>query len=177
MRILIGITGLMGSGKSSVASYLEKKHNFKRMRISGKMRSIAHDLGLEVTRDFLQGIGKFMREFDDDVWVKHLSKEIKDASPSANVVVDDIRRQNEVDYLRPLGFTFIRVESPDNLRRKRIETRGKNKITDEDWSRWSDHLTEIQVPHLQIDFTLKNDGSTNDLEQKIDYFINNLQEV
>lgn len=169
MRILIGITGHMGSGKSTAAAHIVEKYGFVLMQLSGKMREIGRELELEITRDYLQGIGKLFREFDDDVWVKYLAKKIQESS--ASIVVDDIRRRNEVDYLKPLGFKLIRIESSSSNRRARIETRAKKKISDQDWKRWSDHLTEIQVSQLPVDYILKNDGTLKELTNQIDVLL------
>ena len=166
MCLLIGITGLMGCGKSTAAEYIAEKYDFTRMRISGKMREIARDLSLEPTRDFLQGIGKLMREFDDDVWVRYLAKKVKESSSS--IVVDDIRRKNEIDYLKPYGFVFIRIDSSSASRRKRIEARVNEEISNQDWERWSNHMTEIQVSHLPVDYILQNEGTLRELTNQID---------
>lgn len=172
MRLLIGITGLMGSGKSTVAAIIAKKYGFKRMRISGKMREIAQELELEITRDFLQGIGEFMREFNDDVWVRYLSKKIRKSSKS--IIIDDIRRINEIEYLKPLGFKFIRIESSELRRKARIEARQKEKISNHDWSRWKSHLTEIQVLELPVDKIIKNEGTLEELKNQIDLLMKEL---
>ncbi len=166
MRQLIGITGHMGSGKSAAAAYIAEKYGFIRMRISGKMREISRELELEITRDLLQGMGKFFREFDDDVWIRYLTKKIQISTDS--IVVDDLRRRNEVDYLKPLGFKFIRIESSSKKRKTRIETRTNKKISDHDWKRWSNHLTETQVINLPVDYIIKNDGTMKELEDQID---------
>ncbi|MFX0123595.1 MAG: AAA family ATPase [Candidatus Hodarchaeota archaeon] len=172
MRQLIGITGQMGSGKSTAAAYIVKKYDFILMQLSGKMREIGRELGLEITRDLLQGMGKFFREFDDDVWVKYLAKKVQESSVS--IVVDDIRRRNEVDYLKPLGFKFIRIESLSEKRRMRIETRMKKEISDQDWNRWSIHLTEIEVSQLPVNYVIQNDSTMKDLTDQIDDVLSKL---
>ncbi|MFX1282803.1 MAG: AAA family ATPase [Promethearchaeota archaeon] len=173
MRLLIGITGHMGSGKSTAAAYIVKKYRFIRMQLSGKMREIAQELELEITRDLLQGMGKFFREFDDDVWIKYLTKKIQESSES--IVVDDIRRMNEVDYLKPLGFKFIRIESSSKIRKIRLETRGNRKISDLDWKRWSNHLTEIQVSNLPVNYIIINDGTLKELTDQIDNILSEIK--
>ncbi len=56
MRLLIGITGHMGSGKSFLADYIAHKYSCTKYRLSGKMREIAAELKIEPTRDFLQEV-------------------------------------------------------------------------------------------------------------------------
>ncbi len=172
MRILLGICGQMGSGKSLVAEYLEEKYNFKRFRLSSKMREIAIDLGLEPSRNFLQGIGKFMRDFDDDVWVKYLIKMI--INEKGNIVVDDIRRINEVKFLKPQGFVIIRIESTDKERKARIEKRTGMMIPENEWFRWQNHLTEIQVKDIPVDNIIVNNGTIKHLKKEVDHLMDEL---
>ncbi|MHA1443387.1 MAG: AAA family ATPase [Candidatus Hodarchaeales archaeon] len=169
MRVLLGITGHMGSGKSFAADYIAQRHHYSKFRISGKMREIAKELQIDATRDFLQGIGKFMRDFDDDVWVRYVSTQIQ--SSESPIVIDDIRRANEISYLKRMGFKFIRLESDSSIRKKRIEKKGDFIISDSDWKKWSQHLTEIQVSELEVDTVIENNGTEKELLNKIDVFI------
>ncbi|MHA1206882.1 MAG: AAA family ATPase [Candidatus Hodarchaeales archaeon] len=173
MRVLLGITGHMGSGKSFAADYIAHRYHCSKFRLSGKMREIAKELQIDATRDFLQGIGKFMRDYDDDVWVRYVSNQIQ--SSESPVVIDDIRRANEISYLKHLGFKFIRLESDSYIRKKRIEKRGNFVISDSDWKRWSQHLTEIQVSELEVDTVIENNGTEKELLEKLDAFIKEYQ--
>ena len=173
MRVLIGITGHMGSGKSLAADIISERYHCKKIRLSGKMREIAKELQIEPTRDFLQGIGKFMRDFDDDVWVRYVFNQIQ--SSESSVVVDDIRRKNEISYLKPLGFKFIRIESDSLIRKKRIEKRGNLTISNSDWQRWTKHLTEIQVSDLEVDSVVVNNGTEAELLHKLDAIMKEFQ--
>lgn len=165
----------MGSGKSTIANYLVEKYKFHRMRISGKMRDIARELEINPTRDFLQGIGKFMRDFDDDVWIRYLVKKIQKISNDfESIVVDDIRRKNEITYLKSLGFVIIRIDSSSSSRKARIESRKNLSINQEEWEKWTSHLTEVQVPELDVDYIIKNEGSLEDLTRQIDLIIQEL---
>ncbi|MHA1995896.1 MAG: AAA family ATPase [Candidatus Hodarchaeales archaeon] len=175
MRLLIGITGNMGSGKSLAADYFTKKHHCKKLRLSGKMREIAKELEIEPTRDFLQGIGKFMRDFDDDVWVRYIYNKVR--SNKSPIVIDDIRRKNEITFLQPLGFKFIRIDAESEIRRRRIESRGEGKITETDWYRWSTHLTENQVKQLKVDFQISNNGTFEELYKELDNIIAEIQNM
>ena len=164
----------MGSGKSLAADYFTEKYHCRKLRLSGKMRDIAMELEIEPSRDFLQGIGKFMRDFDDDVWVRYIYNQVKlSKSP---IVIDDIRRANEIKYLQPLGFKFIRIDTNSKIRRSRIEGRGDGKITDADWNRWSTHLTENQVMELKVDYHLENNGTIDKLHEHLDKIITQIQE-
>ncbi|MHA1331783.1 MAG: AAA family ATPase, partial [Candidatus Hodarchaeales archaeon] len=159
--------------KTTAAKYLVERYGFKRLRISGKMRDIAKELGLEPTRDFLQGIGKFMRDFDDDVWVKYVAKQVQ--HETGPVVIDDIRRINEVEVLRPLDFYFVRIESSEKNRKERLEKRSKEEISEKDWRRWQNHLTEIQVKDIPVDTVISNDGTLKELYDQLDNMVRKLE--
>ena len=174
MRLLIGFTGNMGSGKSLAANFLVTEYNCIKMSLSGKMREIAEDLELEPTRDFLQGIGKFMREFNDDVWVHYISKKVQ-LTDSA-IVIDDIRRKNEIYFLKPLGFKFIRIDTDSEIRKARIEERSGKKIPDSVWTQWSNHLTENQVSKLSVDYIIQNNKSKEELYSKLTNIVNRILE-
>lgn len=172
MRVLLGITGHMGSGKSLAADIISERYHCRKIRLSGKMREIAQELQIEPTRDFLQGIGKFMRDFDDDVWVRYVFNQIR--STESSLVIDDIRRKNEISYLKPLGFKFIRIESDSSIRKKRIEKRGNITISNSDWCRWVEHLTEIQVSDLEVDVVIVNNSSEQELVNQLDVIMRKL---
>ena len=169
MRLLIGITGHMGSGKSFLADYIAQEYQCKKYRLSGKMREIAAELQIEPTRDFLQGIGKFMRDFDDDVWVRYVAKKVQNSS--ASIVIDDIRRLNEIEYLRPLGFKFVRINTIESLRKTRIEEREGRQIKSDQWKAWVKHMTENQVKNLPVDYEIENNGSIAELYKSLDKII------
>jgi dephospho-CoA kinase len=169
MRLLIGITGHMGSGKSFLADYIVQQYQCKKCRLSGKMRDIATELQLEPTREFLQGIGKFMRDFDDDVWVRYVAEKVQNSSDS--IVIDDIRRLNEIEYLRPIGFKFIRINTYEELRKSRIEKREGRLIESDKWKNWIQHMTENQVIDLPVDYEIENNGSKDDLFTDVDEII------
>ena len=144
------------------------------MSLSGKMREIATDLEIEPTRDFLQGIGKFMREFNDDVWVHYIFKKVQ--STDLAIVIDDIRRKNEIDSLRPLGFIFIRIETDSETRKARIEKRNGTKISGSLWNQWSNHLTENQVSDLKVDYVIQNNKSKEELYSRLTEIVSKILE-
>ena len=53
----------------------------------------------------------------DSVWAKYVINEIKDDDKS-NCIIDDLRFQNEADYLK--DWTFISLITPKDVRIKRI---------------------------------------------------------
>ena len=80
-RMIIGITGLIGSGKDTAADYLCTVHGFKRMSFAGTLKdAVAAVFGWD--RELLEGSTKASREWREQVdewWANRLG--IPDLTP------------------------------------------------------------------------------------------------
>lgn len=172
-RILLAITGEMGSGKTTLAKYFVDKHDFQLVRISGKIKEIILSLDIELGRKIQQDVGELFRKYDDDVWVKQAIKEVNNSNKS--IIIDDIRRLNEYQNLKPLGFKFIRLTASDESRRSRLQSRDDITITDEQWNTWKKHMTETQVFDIPVDYTIDNSVDKNNLFKQVDEILSFLK--
>jgi len=87
-----------GSGKDTVARYLEVKYGYKQLAFADKIYEIAEslfDMG-QKDRSLLQNIGQKMREIDEWVWINHIDKIIRQNNYS-KIVISDLRQANELD--------------------------------------------------------------------------------
>jgi hypothetical protein len=124
--MIIGITGKAGAGKDTIADYLIKTHNYKKISLADPIRRIIQDVFVLsheqvwdrverekplpqwnnwTVRKLLQIIGtESMRNIiDDEIWVKHAWFTIKkqlEQNPDLNFVIPDIRFPNELEYFR-----------------------------------------------------------------------------
>lgn len=114
------IHGPMCSGKTTISDII-KKHNsdYKTYSFGGKVKDISRDLfNMEgKDRSLLINVASKMREIDPDVWAKYVINEIKKDDKS-NCIIDDLRFQNEADYLK--DWTFISLITPKDVRIRRI---------------------------------------------------------
>lgn len=119
----IAFTGKSGSGKSTAARHLEEQ-GFVRLSFAHRLKEVVEELyGVDcssspkppATRKLLQDFGVALRTFDPDVWVRALSKDLNEESPSNSIVVDDLRFQNEADFLRHSGFIIVRLVRESGL--------------------------------------------------------------
>jgi len=114
------IHGPMCSGKTTISDII-KKHNsdYKTYSFGGKVKDISRDLfNMEgKDRTLLINVASKMREIDPDVWAKYVINEIKNDDKS-NCIIDDLRFQNEADYLK--DWTFISLITPKDVRIRRI---------------------------------------------------------
>jgi len=116
----IGLIGKMCSGKSSIANKL--KNNYPEYTITSfakKIKKLAVELFdmKEKDRKLLQDIGTKMREIDKDIWIKYLLNNIKD---DQNVIIDDVRYENEMKYLKNENFILIYLDITHELQEQRI---------------------------------------------------------
>ncbi len=81
-------------------------------------------------------------------------------------IIQDVRFQNEYDYIKNMGGLLVLVEAPQrNLQRIKEEKDNENKI----------HESELGLEHLDFDLRIKNDlNDLFDIEHTIQNFISNL---
>ena len=170
--MIIGLTGLSGSGKSTAAQHLAHEHNWSRFKMATPLkimlRSLYREMGVadveierriegdlkeqrdplignHTPRHAMQTLGtEWGRDImGRDFWVSIASKAIL-ALPG-HVVIDDIRFDNEAKMIRALGGRVIKLA--------RI---GHETVA-------GSHISEDGVRLSLIDMTLYNNGDTSDL--------------
>lgn len=133
-RVLIGIAGLAGSGKSTVAEFLRTEHDFAVVSLADPIKRIAKDLfafsdmqlwgpssarndvdpryGVS-PRHVLQQLGtEFGRAIWPAVWT---TRALKDAASMPRVVIPDVRFADEADAIRAAGGVVWRVLRGEGL--------------------------------------------------------------
>lgn len=127
-NLIIGVTGLSGSGKDTVAQYIEKK-GFKNYSLSDEIRIEARKRGLGTDRDSLIKLVDEMRAtLGKDVLSQRMLKRIK-----GNSVVTSFRHPVEVENFKKLpNFYLINVKAPIKIRFQRAIAR--NRAGEAKWS-------------------------------------------
>jgi hypothetical protein len=131
---IIGISGKIGTGKSTVAKFLisEKLYNWNivsfanllkneasrkyRFRIAdayseeGKnLPVVLREGGSMTIRQLLQKHGSDMRSVDKDYWVNAMAVRLSMLSVYPGVVIDDVRFMNELEYVKSKNGKIIRL--------------------------------------------------------------------
>jgi len=137
--MIIGLIGLNGSGKSTVASILEQKYNFNIDSFAKPVKDIASVI-FNWNREKLDGMteeSRKWREEKDEEWSKILNKDItprmilqmigtefgrdmlgeniwieslKKRSENKNIVISDVRFVNEAENIKNSGGILIRIK-------------------------------------------------------------------
>ena len=92
--------------------------NIKHISFGGKVKDIARDLFKMEGKDrsLLISVASKMREIDPDVWAKYVVFDIERENKQ-KCIIDDLRFQNEADYLK--DWTFISLTTPKDVRIER----------------------------------------------------------
>ena len=134
-KLLIGISGKMGVGKSTVSHMLKAAFGESmKVEIMSLSKPIykaqdllykEYDLTLEgdKDRDLLIAIGLWGRKRSSDFWLEQMAKMISESDADV-IICDDVRFPNEAEFFDRLGF-LVRIKG---------EQRGANvdpkKLTD-----------------------------------------------
>lgn len=126
--MLIGISGRRGVGKTAAALHMVKKHKYVKHSFAQDLRDMAktmfpfteNDFNLPSKkespfktyewspREFMVGLGDFLRYHDQDYWLKRAL--VRCVDPKASYVFDDVRFPNEADAIRAKGGKILRIE-------------------------------------------------------------------
>lgn len=173
MRI-IGLTGLAGSGKTTVAHYLEHHCGYERMKFASILKGMLRVLGL--TEEEIEGSkkelpcellgGKSPRHamitlgtewgrnlIDSDLWVRAAMKGLESTHKDMDdqrFVFDDVRFPNEAQAIKDRGGVIWRIERPSRS-----------------WMGHVSHESEAGQSRLEADSILFNTGSKLDLPRAV----------
>lgn len=175
--MIIGVTGSGGSGKDTIAEYLQKK-GFSRYSCSDIIREKCAKEGLETTRENLIRVGNELRKkFGNGYLAGEILKKIKNDKPENSVVVS-IRHPGEVEILKlDSGFKMIMIDAPLEIRYARTQDRNQNRPEDKDsFEKFKEHEEkertgtgigqQLNLVAKMADDIIINDGSFEDLYKK-----------
>ena len=172
-RLIIGLIGLPGSGKGTVANLLQKEYGAKYTRFSGIISDLLDRLAIEKSRENMIKMSETLRQtFGEDALSYAIGQDVLKAKGQI-IVLDGIRRPGDIVALEPLPqFHLVSVEAPPELRFERMKARGEKAteatMTREQFLAEEQAPTEVTIPAVmeRAEFHLDNSGSKEDLETK-----------
>ena len=190
--MLIGLIGLIGSGKDTVAERLITQHGYKRDSFAKSLKDAVSSM-FNWDREMLEGnteSSRYWREQPDKFWSEKMGKEVTprwilqyfgtevmrqgmyDAIwvdsvigryKGENTVISDTRFQNEIKTIKAHGGIVVLVK------REEIPTR-------EEMQKQGAHQSEWDWIGSDFDYTIDNTSSLEGLNANIDQFIHQLQD-
>ncbi|MBT4349188.1 AAA family ATPase [bacterium] len=177
-KIILGFTGLISCGKGTAAKHFKEKYNAETFRFSTMLRDVLDRLYLKHSRDNMSGISTVLREFfGQDLMAKVMAKDV-DSSKSQLIIVDGIRRMDDVKYLRKLpNFKLASIEADMKIRYERLISRSEN--PDDKTKTWeefeADHKLETELTILDTmkaaDIIINNNSSLEDFKKQLDKLV------
>jgi len=174
-KLILGLSGEIGCGKGTFADYVVKKYNGESFRFSTILRDILNRLYLPQTRENLQDISTVLRQkFGQDLLAITITKDVEKCTKSI-IVVDGIRRQEDIKFLKELPkFILIYIEADPENRFKRILQRSENPDdaikTFDQFKKELEKESEIKIKELKnvADYIINNNSSLTDFYSQID---------
>lgn len=176
--VLIGLTGRMGSGKSTVADHLCREHGFTEYAFAEPIKAgLAAILGitpeelerqkrshLPVFPGYEVGIRGMMQTLGTEwgrsgihpnFWLDLAAQRLDHLAAfsqegPAGLVISDVRFENEADFVRQRGGVIVHI---------------KNQTRDQ--GAWS-HISEATLAIHDNDYVVQNNSSLIDLHDEID---------
>ena len=182
--MLVGLVGLIGSGKDTVAVRLVKKHKFKRDSFAKSLKDAVSDI-FNWNRRLLEGNTKKSREWreqPDKFWSDKMGKVVTprwvlqyfgtevmrggmhDAIwvdsvigryKGENTVISDTRFQNEIKTIKAHGGKILLVKRGELPTREEMQKQGA-------------HRSEWDWMGSEFDYIIENNGTLTQLNVKID---------
>jgi hypothetical protein len=184
---LIGVLGKKRAGKDTVSEYVEKYYTYDKMALATPLKDICKILfnftdeqlhgNLKEIQDpywgvsprtvfqyvgtdiFRKDINKIIPTIQDNFWINAIINKytkIIEKNPNYNLIVSDLRFQNECSAIHKFSGTVIKISRPSS-------------------SNVDEHESEAQIDKIvDYDFEIVNDGSLQDLYDKIDDIMKSL---
>lgn len=179
-RKIIGIVGPIGSGKDTVAKYLEEK-GYVHVSYADIIREAMRKEGIETTRENLQQYAtKQRQEKGEDVFTRMVIE--KAESSGDRTVISGIRTAGDVKPLmKKFGdsLKIIKVVAWEGVRFQRLKNRGwpQDPKTVEEFRKHEKGETErgMTKAFQYADIAVFNNGTLEELHQQIDTALEKLK--
>jgi dephospho-CoA kinase len=165
-RLVIGVTGHIGAGKTSAANYLRSAHEFFYVRYSRVLSDwLAKD---PESKAHLQAVG--WKVMEGGMQSELNDRLITQIPVQVNCAVDGLRHPIDYESLTEAfsaQFQLLYIESRQETRWQRVRTRYDAL---ENFRSADSHPVEQQIGALRVSAfaVLENDGTLEDLYSKVD---------
>ncbi len=177
-KIILGFVGPLASGKGTSAQYLKDKYQGEIFKFSTVLRDILDRLYLKQNRQNLQTLSTVLRQnFSQDILSKVIFEDVNNSQNNL-IIIDGIRREEDIKYLKNLpNFILISIDADLKIRYQRLIKRNENS-DDKNKTLEQFKLDNQQEPEQKIKIIaekaqekINNNGSFTDLYQQLDLIV------
>ena len=173
------LTGLMGSGKTSVAERLTSEHSYTRVSMATWIKeTVKKHYGLELIdkskfindksmRTILQEVGMYMRDIDPLWHIQEVCNQIF-YNDNKLFVIDDVRFKNEVEVLSKIyNCMVIKIKCDKTKRLEQIRSRDNVVPTENQMN----DSSELEVNKIPYDYVITNNGTIDELFDRVNQIL------
>lgn len=173
-KLIIGLVGQAGCGKGTAADLLREKYGAGYIRFSGILGQVLETLGIDKSRENFTKLSNGLRDAYGEDALSYAVEKIALAAPEDIVVIDGIRRPEDIVALEPLPhFKLLSIEVPAEIRFERMKKRGEksseSQMTWEQFQKEENFATEITIPLVMTRAwkAIPNAGSREEFETAV----------
>lgn len=170
----IAFAGCLCSGKTFSAKKVKSAISgpTRMMSLTDSIRELVFENKSFDNVEGYQTIGALGRTIDPEAWIKILTKQITQLHDQTNIIVDDVRYENEIVALRNMGFTILYMDTMWDIRLQRIGRVYQGDPPDfTKFISWFTHESETQLIRLPVDIfdhVIKDDDDLEAFIKTID---------
>ncbi len=177
-KLIIGLAGEIASGKGTIADYLSVHHDAVKYKFSDIIKDILNRVHLEKNRENFTNLSVGLRKYyGQDILAHALAEDVKKANDNI-IVVDGVRREADLKYLRELdNFIFVFITAEEKKRYARLIARSEKQDdqtkTFEQFQEDAKLETELTIADLKniADVIIDNNGEVENLYKQVDDLI------
>lgn len=180
--MIVGITGTLGAGKGTVATYLVKKHNFTYLSVRNFIAAEVVKKELLVNRDTIAQVANELRAQHGAQWIVEqiLNQALEQTKVlrQKHVVIESIRSVGEAQLLKAKGAILWAVDADIHERYRRIVGRASEtdavsfeKFTADEKREWENtdpSKQNLKAVISMADEVFNNDGAQDDLFKQVE---------
>ncbi|MEK6958438.1 MAG: AAA family ATPase [archaeon] len=184
----MGVVGLNGSGKDTLAAYLKEKRDFAHKDLGQEIRDELKVLGKNsLDRNEMIALGNERRQkFGFDYWVK---RAVDSLAPAKDIIITSVRNPVEVEYIKSNKGIILTPFADLEVRYKRTVERVKSdsnahgdvvsfedfKLKEEKELRSDDPSKQQNLKCISMaDYKLDNNGAPKQFFKEIDTLLKKL---
>lgn len=101
---------------SSVGSRFKNGHGYRRLSMNAYLNRMVRQLyGIQEAKqmgfELKQQLYDAWYKIDPEIWIQRIKRIVEACEPTTNIIVPDVRYMNELQILKELDFTLVRVTS------------------------------------------------------------------